>query len=121
MGSARTLLIGCSAGQTFSWYREADDEAFCLPVPGDFASKACNRGANEKITKPGVGRLFDFGASPLCPGNEESLSVVRTLDSDSPGRSRKRAIFCGVCREFVKQQRKAGNHGPRDIHVASGD
>jgi hypothetical protein len=33
----------------------------------------------------------------------------------------KRAIFCGVCCEFVKQQRKAGNHGPRDIHVASGD
>jgi hypothetical protein len=31
-------LIGLSAGQTFSRYREADDEAFWLPVPGDFAS-----------------------------------------------------------------------------------
>jgi hypothetical protein len=33
--------------------------------------------------------------------------VVRALDS--PGRS---AIFRGVCRELVEQQRKAGNRGP---------
>ena len=93
-----------------------------MPVPGDLASEACNRGANEKIAEPVITRWsYDCGATALCPDSDESLSVVRTLDSDSPGRSRKRAIFCGVCREFVKQQRKAGNHGPRDIHVASGD
>ena len=41
-----------STHQTFSRHRDADDEAFGLPVPGDFASKACNRGANQKITEP---------------------------------------------------------------------
>jgi hypothetical protein len=106
----------------FSRDREADDEAFWLPVPGDFASKTRNRGANEEIAEPVITRWsYDFGSSTLCPGNEKGFSVVRTLDSDSPGRSRKRAIFCGVCREFVKQQRKAGNDGPGDLHVASSD
>jgi hypothetical protein len=114
-------LIGFSAGQIFPRDREADDEASWLPVPGDFASKARNRGANEKITKPLVRRRYDFGSSALCPGNEEGLSLVHTLDSDSPGRSRKRAIFCGVCRELVQQQRQAGNHGRIDFHIASGD
>jgi len=35
------------------------------------------------------------------------------MDLDSPGRSRKRAIFCGVCRKLVEQQGEAGNHRPR--------
>ena len=93
-----------------------------MPVPGDFAPKSCNRGANEKIAEPVVTRWrYDYGSSMLCPDDDEGLSVVRTLNSDSPGRSRKRAIFCSVCRELVKQQREAGNRGPRDLHVASGD
>jgi hypothetical protein len=87
-----------------------------------FASKARNSGANEKIAEPVVTRWrYDFGSSALCPGNDEGLSVVRTVDLNSPGHSRKRAMFCGVCRELVKEQRKAGNHRPRNLHVASSD
>jgi hypothetical protein len=54
MGSALSNLIGSSVGQTFSRDREADDDALWLPVPGDFASKARNRGADKKIAKPFV-------------------------------------------------------------------
>jgi hypothetical protein len=75
VGSARSLLIGFSAGQTFSRDREADGEAFWLPVPGDFAAKARNRGADEKFAEPVVTRWrYDFGSSALCPGNDEGLS-----------------------------------------------
>src|ERR1700722_8683103 len=73
------------------------------------------------MAEPIVRRSYDFGTSMLCPWDEEGLSLVRTLDSDSASRGRKRAIFCGVCRELVQQQRQAGNHGRIDFQVASGD
>jgi hypothetical protein len=92
-----------------------------MPFPRDFAAEARNRRTNEKIAKPVISRRYDFGTSTLCPGDEEGLSLVRTLDSDPPSRRRERAIFCGVCGELVQQQRQAGNHGRIDFHVASGD
>ena len=59
-------------GQTFSRNREADDDALWLPVSGDFASKARDRGADKKIAKPFVTIWrYDFRTSTLCPDNEE--------------------------------------------------
>jgi hypothetical protein len=72
-----------------------DDEAFRPPVPGNFASKACNHGASEKIAEPVVTRRrrYDIRTSALCPGNNDGFSMVRTMDLDTPGRSRERAIL----------------------------
>jgi hypothetical protein len=120
--AAHQPLIGFSRGQTCSRHREANDDALWLPVSGDFAFKARNSGANEKFAEPVVTHWrCDFGPSALCPGNDEGLSVVRALDLDSPGHSRKRTMFGGVCRELVEQQRKAGNHRPRNLDVTSRD
>lgn len=69
-----------SAGQTFSWHREADDDALWLPDPGDFASKACNYGANEKIAEPVLTRRsYDLGSPRCVQVTKRGLSVIRTL------------------------------------------
>jgi hypothetical protein len=104
-----------STGQVLTRHGKSDHETFRLPIARDFSSKlAGHRRANKKVAESFIANgRDDRWSAPLCPGNDDGSSTISAVNLDLPGSRGKRAIFHGICREFVQQQREARDRNQR--------
>jgi hypothetical protein len=116
-------LLALSTGQALTRHGKSDDEAFRLPLSRDFSSELSGHGRPDKKLAESViaDRGSDRRPAQLCPMNDDGSRTSSAVNLDLPGSRGKRAIFHGICREFVQQQCEAREHRPRNLHIATND
>ena len=103
--------------------RKSDDKTFRLPLARDLSSELSGHGRPDKKLAESViaDRGSDRRPAELCPINDDGSRTSSAVNLDLPGSRGKRAIFHGICREFVQQQCEAREHRPRNLHIATND
>ena len=96
-----------SAGQSRARNRQADRKPLRSPIVRDFTGElSLNRRPSEDRAKAfRVRRGSDRGSAALRPCKDDSFAMICAVDFDLPLGLGKRAIFSGICREFMEQKR----------------